>query len=110
MFARDHATKSKLAEGLAPRRTAIVSVGSKGSIWWNVADHTPRARLSLAGKFVSRAAFIGCVGPQDEESGQRLGQAFWKDWDRVRSFHLNGSPDDTCWFAGDGWWLSKAEP
>jgi len=27
----------------------------------------------------------------------------------VRSLHLDGSPDDSCWFAGDGWWLSTAE-
>jgi protein-L-isoaspartate(D-aspartate) O-methyltransferase len=59
-------------------------------------------------KFLSRAAFIGCVGLQDEEAGHRLAEAFSKGWDRVRSLRLNGPPDDSCWFAGDGWWLSKA--
>lgn len=59
-------------------------------------------------KFVSRAAFIGCVGLQDEEAGRRLAEAFSKNWDRVRSIRLDGSPDATCWFAGDGWWLSTA--
>jgi protein-L-isoaspartate(D-aspartate) O-methyltransferase len=60
-------------------------------------------------RFVSRAAFIGCVGLQDEEAGRRLTEAFSRDWDRVRSLRLDRSPDDSCWFAGDGWWLSTAE-
>jgi protein-L-isoaspartate(D-aspartate) O-methyltransferase len=28
----------------------------------------------------------------------------------VKSFRIDESPDDTCWFAGDGWWLSTAAP
>ncbi|MCA6110485.1 protein-L-isoaspartate O-methyltransferase family protein [Bradyrhizobium cenepequi] len=60
-------------------------------------------------KFVSRAAFVGCVGLQDEEAGRRLTEAFSKDWDRVRWLRLGGLPDDSCWFAGDGWWLSTAD-
>jgi protein-L-isoaspartate(D-aspartate) O-methyltransferase len=60
-------------------------------------------------KFVSRAAFIGCVGLQDEEAGRRLTEAFSKDWNGVRSLRLDGSPDHSCWFAGDGWWLSTAD-
>jgi protein-L-isoaspartate(D-aspartate) O-methyltransferase len=60
-------------------------------------------------KFVSRAAFIGCVGLQDEETGRRLAEAFSRNWDRVRSLRLDRSPDDSCWFAGDDWWLSIAD-
>jgi protein-L-isoaspartate(D-aspartate) O-methyltransferase len=60
-------------------------------------------------RFVTRAAFIGCVGLQDEEAGHRLTDAFSKNWDRVRSLRLDGSPDDSCWFAGDGWWLSTTD-
>ena len=59
--------------------------------------------------FVSRAAFISCIGLQDEEAGRRLTEAFSAGWDRVRSLQLEGSPDENCWFAGDGWWLSTAE-
>jgi protein-L-isoaspartate(D-aspartate) O-methyltransferase len=43
-------------------------------------------------KFAGRAAFIGCVGLQDEEAGRRLTEAFSKNWDRVRSLHLDGHP------------------
>jgi protein-L-isoaspartate(D-aspartate) O-methyltransferase len=60
-------------------------------------------------KFVTRAAFIGCVGLQDEEADRRLTEAFSENWDRVRSLRLDRSPDDSCWFAGDGWWLSTAD-
>lgn len=60
-------------------------------------------------KFVTRAAFIGCVGLQDEEAGRRLTEAFSKNWNRVRSLRRDGSPDDSSWFAGEGWWLSTAD-
>lgn len=60
-------------------------------------------------RFVTRATFIGCIGLQDEEVGRRLTEAFTKNWERVRSLHLDGSPDESCWFAGDGWWLSTTD-
>jgi protein-L-isoaspartate(D-aspartate) O-methyltransferase len=60
-------------------------------------------------KIIGRAQFIGCVGLQDEEAGRRLKDAFDKDWDKVRSLRLDSAPDATCWFAGDGWWLSTVE-
>jgi protein-L-isoaspartate(D-aspartate) O-methyltransferase len=60
-------------------------------------------------KFAGRAQFIGCVGLQDEESSPRLKEAFAKDWESVRSLHLDDAPDETCWFAGGSWWLSTAE-
>lgn len=60
-------------------------------------------------KFLGRAAFIGCVGLQDEDEGRRLTDAFSRNWNDVRSLHLDGIPDDSCWFAGQGWWLSTKE-
>jgi protein-L-isoaspartate(D-aspartate) O-methyltransferase len=60
-------------------------------------------------KFVSRAGFIGCVGLQDDEAGRRLAEAFSKNWDQVRSLRRDGTADDSCWYAADGWWLSTAE-
>jgi protein-L-isoaspartate(D-aspartate) O-methyltransferase len=60
-------------------------------------------------KFAGRAQFIGCAGLQDEEAGNRLKDAFAGGWESVRSLHLDSAPDQTCWFAGDGWWLSTAE-
>ena len=73
------------------------------------------SRQELVGRPVAlapelgRAQFIGCVGLQDEDAGRRLTQAFLNGWERVRSLRLDDTVDDTCWFAGDGWWLSTAE-
>lgn len=61
-------------------------------------------------RFVSRAGFIPCQAPQDARGGQGLAAAFaGGDWARVRSLRLDGRPDASCWFAGEGWWLSTAE-
>lgn len=60
-------------------------------------------------RFVSRAGFIPCIGPQDEAAGRRLAAAFAQGgWDQVRSFRIDSPADETCWFAGEGWWLSTA--
>jgi protein-L-isoaspartate(D-aspartate) O-methyltransferase len=62
-------------------------------------------------RFVSRAAFIPCSGPQDAEAGRRLATAFAdSNFETVRSFRLDEPIDSTCWFAGDGWWLSTFGP
>ncbi len=66
---------------------------------------------SWPARFVSRAAFIACQGRQDDEAGRALAAAFaGGDWQGVRSLRLDGRPDATCWVAGDGWWLSAADP
>lgn len=73
-------------------------------------------------EFVMRAAFVPCVGGQNKDDDARLSDAFDRgDWQAVRSlrrfpghsplhsFLRDGSaPDETCWFAGEGWWLSTA--
>ncbi len=60
-------------------------------------------------QFRGRAQFIGCIGLQDEDAGRRLTEAFSQGWERVRSLRFDNAVDDSCWFAGDGWWLSTAE-
>ena len=66
---------------------------------------------SWPARFVSRAGFIACQGRQDEEMGQRLAAAFSDgEWQEVRSFRLDGEPDDTCWLRSEDWWLSTAAP
>jgi protein-L-isoaspartate(D-aspartate) O-methyltransferase len=62
-------------------------------------------------RFVCRALFIPCAGARDEETAQKLTAAFRGDgWMRVKSLRRQTSPDDTCWCAGSGWWLSTAAP
>ncbi len=36
-------------------------------------------------------------------------KAFAAGWNDVRSLRFDDEIDDSCWFAGDGWWLSTAE-
>lgn len=67
-------------------------------------------------RFVCQAAFIHCFGARDVETETRLAEAFKTGgimnpqrkgglWD-VKSLRRNNQPDETCWFAGKGWWLS----
>jgi protein-L-isoaspartate(D-aspartate) O-methyltransferase len=69
----------------------------------------PAEGAAWPARFVGRAQFVGCVGLQDQDTGQRLKDAFAHDWEKVRSLYLDSAPDETCWFAGDGWWLSTKE-
>jgi protein-L-isoaspartate(D-aspartate) O-methyltransferase len=66
----------------------------------------PDHGLIWPAKFVSRARFICCDGQQDADAGRRLTETFPSHWDRVQSFRIDDLKDDTCWFAGNGWWLS----
>ena len=70
----------------------------------------PRFGSAWPAKFISQAIFIPCVGPQDPEVGRRLNAAFAGGIERrVRSFRIDKPIDETCWFKGDGWWLSTSE-
>jgi protein-L-isoaspartate(D-aspartate) O-methyltransferase len=61
-------------------------------------------------RFVCPAAFIPCAGARDDETAARLTDAFKRgDLRRVRSLRRGIPPDDTCWVAGRGFWLSTAE-
>jgi protein-L-isoaspartate(D-aspartate) O-methyltransferase len=88
----------------------LFPLGPQGVLGGMLLITRPDQGSAWPAKFVSRAAFIGCVGLQDEEAGRRLTEAFSKNWNEVRSLRLDGAPDDSCWFAGDGWWLSTADP
>ncbi len=61
-------------------------------------------------RFVSAAAFVALVGGQSAGSADGLNAAFANGGkERVRSFRIDEARDDTCWFAGDGWWLSTSD-
>jgi protein-L-isoaspartate(D-aspartate) O-methyltransferase len=62
-------------------------------------------------RFVTRALFIPCAGARDDETAQKLTAAFLRpDWAAVHSLRRDSTPDETCWCAGKGWWLSTAAP
>jgi protein-L-isoaspartate(D-aspartate) O-methyltransferase len=63
----------------------------------------------FAARFLLQVQFVPCIGARDEATAQRLSEAFRDSGStRVRSLHRNDAPDESCWFAGDGWWLSTA--
>jgi protein-L-isoaspartate(D-aspartate) O-methyltransferase len=62
---------------------------------------------SFAARFLLPAQFVPCVGAIDEATAKRLTDAFRSgNWRQVKSLHRNDTPDDSCWCAGSGWWLS----
>ncbi len=60
-------------------------------------------------RFIMPVLFIPCVGARDEDTAKKLAEAFKRgDMKNVRSLRRNSPPDETCWCAGNGWWLSTA--
>lgn len=66
----------------------------------------------FAARFVSAVWIISCAGAQDPAQAEAIRQAFARGGEKeVKSLRLAPEPPDaTCWLAGDGWWLSTAEP
>jgi protein-L-isoaspartate(D-aspartate) O-methyltransferase len=61
----------------------------------------------FAARFLMQVAFVPCAGARDEATAPRLAKAFRnRNWGKVKSLHLDANPDRSCWFAGQGWWLS----
>jgi len=61
----------------------------------------------FAARFLLQAQFVPCVGARDETSAQRLSDAFRNGgWVKVKSLRRHDAPGESCWFAGNGWWLS----
>ncbi|MGA9012193.1 MAG: hypothetical protein WB509_06840 [Acetobacteraceae bacterium] len=68
------------------------------------------ARLRYDARHVCGTGIMDCVGGRDDEAAGRLVAAIAKSgFASIRS--LRRPPDEpgqTCWLAGDGWWLSTA--
>lgn len=57
-------------------------------------------------RLASRVGIIACAGGRDTEAEAPLARA---DYAAVKSLrHPPEEPDETCWLAGEGWWLSTA--
>ena len=64
-----------------------------------------------AARNVSRVGIIDCVGARDSVAEARLIEALRRTQGAppVQSLRRPpDEPDETCWLAGDGWWLSMA--
>jgi protein-L-isoaspartate(D-aspartate) O-methyltransferase len=71
-------------------------------------------RSILDAEFVSGTMIYHDKGRRSAGAGQRLAQAFAASpggaWSlpTVATMRLGSPPDETCWLAGDGWWLSTS--
>ena len=71
---------------------------------------THRSRSSYAASFVTRAAFIPCVGARDAAASNALTAALeTQSLKTVKSLRCGTKPDSTAWCVGTDWWLSTAE-
>jgi protein-L-isoaspartate(D-aspartate) O-methyltransferase len=62
---------------------------------------------AYAARFLSGVQFVACIGAQVPDAVRALEAAFRRgNWQAVRSLRRNVAPDESCWCAGRGWWLS----
>jgi protein-L-isoaspartate(D-aspartate) O-methyltransferase len=70
---------------------------------------TKRADGTYPARFLCGVQFVSCAGAQDAQAARALEAAFRDgNWRQVRWLHRNDQPDDSCWCAGHGWWLSTS--
>lgn len=68
---------------------------------------TRRADGSYPARFLCGVQFVPCAGAQDAQAARKLEAAFrMGNWSQVRCLYRSDQPDDSCWCAGHGWWLS----
>lgn len=66
-----------------------------------------------AARYVCRVGIIDCIGGRDPDAEAKLttalrGSQFMPPVQSLR--RPPDEPDDSCWLAGNGWWLSMAPP
>ncbi len=94
-------------DALKPGGRLLFPLHAEGAIGGMLLIGKPARGKLWPARFISSAAFISCVGSQNSETGRRLNAVFGNSrMEAVRSFRIDEAMDDTCWFAGDGWWLS----
>jgi len=103
-------------DALAPGGRLVMPLTA--GVWGTMMKFTARDGTSFTAQMVSPAAFIACVGGQEQSVTDRLAQAYGLPADGskpaevpppppIRSLHRRTPPDESCWFAGEGWWLSS---
>ena len=65
--------------------------------------------VHFTARFTGPVGFIPCIGARDEIAAFKLADAFTEGGARdVKSFHRGNTPDETCCFFSDSWWLSTS--
>jgi len=68
---------------------------------------TKQSEQRYGARFLCAVQFVACIGAQNSKAARVLEEAFSRgNWESVRSLHRDGHPDESCWCAGQGWWLS----
>jgi protein-L-isoaspartate(D-aspartate) O-methyltransferase len=68
---------------------------------------TKKEEGGFAARFLMQVQFVPCIGARNETTALRLGEAFrGGNWNKVKSLRRNEPLDESCWVAGEGWWLS----
>ena len=58
-------------------------------------------------RFLCAVQFVACIGAQNPNAAGELEAAFNRgNWEAVSSLYRDDQPDECCWCAGPGWWLS----
>ena len=75
---------------------------------WGAMLKVTREDSGYSASFVSSAKFIPCMGGQEPEPADALAAAFERGGsEAVRSLRRAPEPpDNSCWLAGEDWWLS----
>lgn len=70
---------------------------------------TRRADGAYPARFLGGVQFVPCAGAQNPQAERALAAAFRRgNLKQVKWLKRNDRPDESCWCAGRGWWLSTA--
>jgi protein-L-isoaspartate(D-aspartate) O-methyltransferase len=98
-------------DALRPGGRLVFPLQGAGALGGMLMITRPEDGANWPARFISNAAFISCDGRQVSEAAKRLNAAYAKAGARdVRSFRRDHPIAGSCWYAGDDWWLSTAEP
>jgi protein-L-isoaspartate(D-aspartate) O-methyltransferase len=94
---------------LGSRGRLLLPMTTEGQ-WGGMLLVTRQSVAAYAARFLCPAGFIEFSGARDPEISRRLAAAFERDRGiPVKSLRrAPDEPDETCWLAGEGWWLSTA--
>jgi len=97
-------------DALRPGGRLILPMTGMSGMGW-VLKVTRGADNSYAARFVCPTGIYPCAGARDDAEAKALGQALMQmTFGGVQSLRRGSAPDETCWLAGKGWWLSTAAP
>ena len=97
-------------DALSSRGRLLLPMTTEGQ-WGGMLLVTRQSVDAYAARFLCPAGFIEFSGARDPEISRRLAAAFERDRGiPVKSLRrAPDKPDETCWLAGEGWWLSTAD-